>query len=84
MSLTTFKAMLYTEITMSSFVHAKNGASMGQTQTASTIETSATTPRELMSKHRLTAEEAEQRRFETACERVAQREASRARQMLTA
>ena len=52
--------MLYTEITMPSFVHAKNGASMGQTQTASTRETTAATPRELMSKHRLTAEEAEQ------------------------
>ena len=33
---------------------------MGQTQTASTIETTATTPRELMSEHRLTVEEAEQ------------------------
>ena len=33
---------------------------MGQTQTASTIETIATTPRELMSEHRLTAKEAEQ------------------------
>ena len=59
-SLTTFKAMLYTEITLPTFVHAKNGASMGQTQTASTIETTATTPRELMSEHRLTAKEAEQ------------------------
>ena len=58
--MTTFNAMLYTEITLPTFVHAKNGASMGQTQTASTIETTATTPRELMSKHRLTAEEAEQ------------------------
>ena len=58
--MTTFKAMLYTEIKLPTFVHATNGANMGQTQTASTIETTATTPRELLSKHRLTAEEAEQ------------------------